>query len=369
MIEELSKELAKAGIDQEQLELIQLLEQRRITRTKEIPPIQFLFNLFGIPCFPRGELVAVTGKHKSGKTILCSIVMSLGTLRQNLQFTRVETDPLHVLWIDTEQSDTSTQDILRERIAGMVGKEEFPDDMYDIFNLRIDNWQCRMPLVKCAIETIHPDLVIFDGVRDVVGDINDYESAQNTVEALLRLVSATNCCMVCVLHENKSLEDKTLRGAIGTELQNKCFEQYAMEKSDQHVFTFTQTHTRKFDIDRKLQFTVNNDGLPELYTCEFEGTVKPANPYLMENGKYNLANLFTDALIGCKSMRAVTLRDKVMQLAQISQRRLYDELRVKALDDGIIKCRKPKSNLCFYWLANMPEPDEEPQLPLEQVPL
>ena len=30
--------------------------------------MEFLFRLFGKPCFPRGELVAITGKAKSGKT-------------------------------------------------------------------------------------------------------------------------------------------------------------------------------------------------------------------------------------------------------------------------------------------------------------
>ena len=35
-----------------------LLERLRITQDKELPPMRFLFRIFGKPCFPRGELVA-----------------------------------------------------------------------------------------------------------------------------------------------------------------------------------------------------------------------------------------------------------------------------------------------------------------------
>ena len=34
-----------------------LLERLRITREKELPEVEFLFRIFGKPCFPRGELV------------------------------------------------------------------------------------------------------------------------------------------------------------------------------------------------------------------------------------------------------------------------------------------------------------------------
>ena len=52
-----------------------LLEQLRITPEKELKPMEFLFRLFGKPCFPRGELVAITGKAKSGKTFVTSMLM------------------------------------------------------------------------------------------------------------------------------------------------------------------------------------------------------------------------------------------------------------------------------------------------------
>ena len=48
------------------------LEACEITPDKQLPKRDFLFTMFGKPCFARGELVAVTGKSKSGKTYFCS---------------------------------------------------------------------------------------------------------------------------------------------------------------------------------------------------------------------------------------------------------------------------------------------------------
>lgn len=61
----------------------------------------------------------------------------------------------------TEQSDESTQDILRNRIMPMMGSPEAVEDMhlfenaidsgFHIFNVRQDMWQDRMPLLEAAI--------------------------------------------------------------------------------------------------------------------------------------------------------------------------------------------------------------------------
>ena len=40
------------------------------------------------------------------------------------------------------------------------------------------------------------------------------------------LASEERSCIVCILHQNKSAEDRNLRGWIGTELRNKAVEYY-----------------------------------------------------------------------------------------------------------------------------------------------
>ena len=64
-----------------ELNLLETLERLRITTETQLPPQQFLFRMLDKPCFPRGELVTVTGKAKSGKTFFLSLLMGMGCLQ------------------------------------------------------------------------------------------------------------------------------------------------------------------------------------------------------------------------------------------------------------------------------------------------
>lgn len=267
-------DIEKAKLEQQlALEIEQMLsrlEVHRITPDKELPKMEFLFRLFHKPCFPRGELVALSGKAKSGKTFVSSILMALSYRSQVLSVERIEPKRLHVLWYDTEQSEESTQDILRNRIIPMTGiaEQQFPMDSFDIFNVRAEGYDQRLPMLEAAVHHYHPDLVILDGIRDLVADINDGVIAQDCIERLMHLASEERCCIVCILHQNKSTEDRNLRGWIGTELKNKAFEVYECSKSSERIFTWGQTDTRKYDILDTLKFAVNDSGIP--YLCSEE---------------------------------------------------------------------------------------------------
>ena len=69
--EELDRAGEASGLSPQLLDL----EKSRITSLKVLPPMEFLFSLFGEPCFPRRELVAFTGRAKSGKTFVMSMLM------------------------------------------------------------------------------------------------------------------------------------------------------------------------------------------------------------------------------------------------------------------------------------------------------
>ena len=126
LLGQLDAELQHAGEQTVLSPQMLLLEQLRITPEKELPKMEFLFRLFGKPCFPRRELVAITGKAKSGKTYVTSMLMARGVASPQPPPTgggvlmRAGEKPLRVLWYDTEQSDESTQDILCNRIMKMA---------------------------------------------------------------------------------------------------------------------------------------------------------------------------------------------------------------------------------------------------------
>ena len=370
----IKKEICYAGITPEQENLLERLENRRITADKELPQMDFLFRLFHKPCFPRGELVALSGKAKSGKTFVSSILMAFCFRSQLLSLERIEPRRLHVLWYDTEQSEESTQDILKNRIVPMVGCS-VPEELIDIFNVRGELYGDRLPMLEMAVRQYRPDFVVVDGVRDLVADINDGVTAQDTIERLMRLASDVRCCMVCVLHQNKSVEDRNLRGWIGTELKNKAFEVYECCKSSERIFSWSQTDTRKYDIDQALQFAVNEEGIPYLCTHEqlleaqYNAQLKAAaaiqrqgrgacklpdfNPKYVEGKQnhktvFNLKLLFGDCMVAGRQYREEELKQSVGMAANILKGKVYDEQVAKALAAGIImKSHDPFGKVCY----------------------
>ena len=322
---------------------------RRITPDTTVPQHDFLFRWGNQPCYARGELVALTGKAKSGKTFVCSLLMALAVRSQLMGLSRLHDKPLRVVWIDTEQSEDSTHEILCHRIGSLIG-EPIPDDQFFVYNLRRDNWQDRLAWAELCIVQAKPDLVIFDGIRDVVGDINNYTEAQTVLDKLLSLASWTQACIVCVLHQNKALEDKTLRGALGTELQNKSYETYECQKDpDTRIFTLRQTATRKYDITQRLDFTVNTEGLPVVETSILSTSQKGRNHSSIYAQQIDATKIIPQLFGKELSMRAYDLKQKAMRcFPEINCETAFRELLRQAYDKELIHKRKISDMETYY---------------------
>lgn len=368
----IQNELLHAGESPTVTPELLMLNKHRITPDKQLPPMQFLFRLYGRPCFPRGELVAVTGKAKSGKTFVTSMLMTLCVSSEVLAFNRdVPADgaasPLRLLWIDTEQSEESTQDIICHRIIPMGGAPLFEAAAPGVvFNLRGACWQERLPMLETAVTYYRPDLVIVDGIRDLVNDINDGVLAQSVLERLMHLASEVECCMICVLHQNKSAEDRNLRGWIGTELMNKAFEVYACEKlMPQRIFTLEQTMTRKYDIPDVMYYSVGGDGLPVLAAAPAgigsqqvvkQSTLPSLNDeYILHeaDGRWNfdLYKIFNQAFGNRDKMGHRELQDAVMTLTNVKRYQKAAEIFQMAINDHVIEKSNDAKGYVFYRLA------------------
>ena len=354
VMSQLDAELEHAGEETALSPKMLLLEQLRITPEKQLKPMEFLFHLFGKPCFPRRELVAITGKAKSGKTFVTSMLMACCQSRDVLEFQRIGDEPFRVLWYDTEQSDESTQDILKNRVLRMMHltTTDCTDytDSFDVFNVRGVAWKERRDLLREAVTRCKPDLVIVDGIRDLVNDINDGVLAQEVMEELMHLATHQKCCIVCVLHQNKGSEDHNLRGWIGTELMNKAFEVYACEKMmPQRIFKMEQTLTRKYDIEQTFYFEVGDDGLPSLCAMPVdEGRTEARQERLPQlNADYirhdehdqwqvDVRRLFGDAIGGRQQVTGAELRSEVCRLSNIRSWKFYNSLLEQAINGDVI---------------------------------
>ena len=375
---EAGRRLAGKSPDYEQM--LERLKKTRVTADKAIPQMEFFFRLFGKPCFPRGELVGITGKAKSGKTFFLSMIMVLCARHEALAMERIGDAPLRMMWIDTEQSEESTQDILKNRINRMVGDEKLTAGLFDIFNLRSEFWQDRRRLIETAVSEYHPDVVVLDGVRDLVDDINDQKMSQSAIEMLMRIASSQHCCIVCVLHQNKASEDHNLRGALGTELTNKAFEVYSCTKDAGRLFCVEQVATRKYDIMDVMKYLVGDNGIPYLPSvsllnqmegdggeCQNKSQYKPFNrAYLLPHrgwgsAAFDVRKLFAAVMKPGQETDAVTLQDAVMREACIQSTSYYLKLRKQAEDERILFRGKSALNGQVVFCLNAAAIHQQPQ--------
>ena len=348
---------------------IETLYAERITPETQLQPMAPLFKIEGSPCFYRGELVADCGKAKSGKTTFLSVLMTAAIGGRCLVVERAtkkegdQTTPapsysggerLRVLWIDTEQSQQSTQEIIRERILPMMqenGNEKDVDlsSYLYAFNLRGMGYELRRRMVSVAVQTVKPDLCIIDGIKDLMTNINDADQATMIMEQLMDLAKAVKCCIVCVLHQNKSESDRNMRGSIGTELTNKAFEVYQCEFLERReMFKVTQTLSRKKRIKEAIGYRLNEKGLPE--SCE----LPPEQPR-DDNGRWTKAECDLDSeelkALFNKAMEGRTQRpfNEVMAVAlkkcEVPDVTTYYMYLKEALEQGIInKVTEPDTN-------------------------
>ena len=342
-------------VEPSQLEIDELFCER-ITPETPLPPMQPLFRMFDVPCFYRGELVADCGKAKSGKTFFLSILMATCLTEKTLALERIvpedEADsadraspappPLKVLWLDTEQSQQSTQEILKERIIPLAKVDSINDTFY-AFNLRGLGFERRGKMVDVAIRAIRPDICIIDGVKDLMTDINDAVQATLIMEKLMALAQELNCCIVCVLHQNKSEQDRNMRGSIGTELTNKAFEVFQCEiVNEKSIFKVTHTYSRKQKMKQKFLYRVNEQGLPEECADYQE---QPRD----ENGRWkkveeddtkdmpNLRDLFSKAMEGRTQRPFSEVMAVALKKCGVVDAKAYYAYLDMAIEQGIIR--------------------------------
>ena len=376
----LSKE--RVAVTPEQLRL----DSYRMTSQTDVPEEEFLFRHFGKPCFPRKELTTVTGPAKSGKTFFTSMLMACCIRRQVMTLERVREEPLKVMWYDTEQSRNTTKEILVKRIGRMVSNGDstdtddtddtdnaiepdknftddtddaagvFPDEQFFVFNMRGASIQERRELLAVAIASYRPDLVILDGISDLLADINDGPRATELIEELLQLANEHNCNITTVIHLNRTGEKSNLRGWLGSVMLQKSFEVFnCAQVSQTETFSVEQSLSRKWRCLQTLYYEIDDEGIPQSaqkpdlqprdaqgkFTSKDIGTLN--SDYIIRHPdsqdkpwEWDLRRLFTDAMGGLPSMGNEQMEQAVMKLSHIRQKQYYYKVLAEAEQQGII---------------------------------
>ena len=207
---------------------------------------------------PLGDISAVTGLAKSGKSTFVSVLLSsvLGSDRFGLS---TQDTGAKVLYIDTEQHKRNVAKV-RKRILQIA--PQGASERLKMIALRELTPQQRANSIAMAVGYYQPQIVVIDGIVDLIDDFNNIEQSQRIVTHLLQVASTYNCHIINVLHTNKSQEVTgvaNMRGHLGAILGNKCSECWSVKK-DGKVFTSTLTEARNGGEGEKITYTITEGG-------------------------------------------------------------------------------------------------------------
>jgi hypothetical protein len=95
--------------------------------------------------------------------------------------------------------------ILRDRIIPLAGGN-VPDldSTFYAFNLRGLGFEKRQKMVEIAIKTIKADIVIIDGIKDLMTDINDAVQATIIMESYSRILSKEEIASEIILQNQRT---------------------------------------------------------------------------------------------------------------------------------------------------------------------
>lgn len=275
----------------------------KATDTYSVPP-QIIW-VDGSTVATLGNFSASTGKAKAKKTFNVSAIVAAslaGGKVLNYQ-AKLPEGKRRILYVDTEQSRYHCHNVL-ERILRLAGLPTGVDnENLDFVCLREYTPATRIEVIDYALSRRKGyGLVIIDGIRDLLLDINNAAESVEVINKMMEWSSKYNLHIHCVLHLNKG--DNNVRGHIGTEMNNKAETVLVISKSaiDPNVSEVIPLHIREKEF-KPFAFKVNEDGLPEV-TEVIQEDVAKSHPARMtfkdlsvEQHREALAAVFGDAPI------------------------------------------------------------------------
>jgi hypothetical protein len=218
-----------------------------------------------------GNFSVLIGKAKSRKTFTISIAVAAAMRSDVVLDCFAGSFPLNkrtVLYFDTEQGRYHVQKVVK-RICRLAG-ENTPDNLL-VYQLRPLSAAEVLGFIRWHIyNTPGVGLVIIDGIRDTVNDINDNTEATERSRDLLRWSEDLQIHIITVLHMNKGNDHA--RGTLGTELQNKAETVVSIaldpHNKDVSIVSAEMCRDRPFE---SFAFTVDMAGNP----CLVGGYIPP----------------------------------------------------------------------------------------------
>lgn len=276
-----------------------------------------------IPMLHRRNISTIAASAKVGKTFLISAIATAALHKDSFLNLHCPKSNVKVLFIDTEQDISDTQ-VVAKRVHRLNDWDsEKNNDNFIALNLRDLDLETRVICIENVVVDFKPDLVLLDGIVDIVGDFNNIQDSHQAVTTLTRWATKYDCHIVTCLHVNKGTAE--LRGHLGAFLRQKGELTLLLSKQEGSVpyIEVKPIDSRHRPID-KFCFRINFEGLPELWEAE----IKPSRNNLLES-------IFSEILIGQTSLRHSELIKQVMEMGKVKKDAAKKRIQ-EAKEKGII---------------------------------
>ena len=244
----------------------------------EPPPDEVCLSIGDFPIAARGNLTALQGKSKVGKSaVVCAILAS----SQRGQYA-LKGDTLCIEWngeaegaiihLDTEQSPADWHGLVSRSVtrSGLPQVSERLVSLPLVLFARSE----RMEILEQALKHEHEtkdmvDLVVVDGIADLCKSPNDEEEALEVISRLMAMAHKYAVAIVCILHENPGTKEHKTRGHLGSELNRKAFANLRIDKdTETSVSTIYGIDMRKRDIPREQGFCFGWNDEAKMHTFQ-----------------------------------------------------------------------------------------------------
>ena len=229
----------------ESIENDRILEEMKSLRIKTntvLPPEHPILSIDGIPVFEQGDIGAIKGKQKEGKTTVLKAMVG-AWMKGSLFRLKSEKEEAKVLWLDTEQKQHDVGQIIHD-ISQMTGlSPEYIDKHLMLYTVRKLSHKTLLERTSLLISTYKPDVVIIDGIVDFIESFNDEAASHNLINQLIVLCDQHHCSIINVLHENKTSDDHNMRGHLGTIMAQKAATVLRCKK-DNNIITVSCSDSR-----------------------------------------------------------------------------------------------------------------------------
>lgn len=257
-----------------------VIKYARLNVTEHYPFPPQIIKVNGTTIATVGNFSASTGKPKSKKTFNVSAIVASALSGKEVLCYTTSLPPAkkRILYIDTEQSRSHCQKELQRilRLAGLPTDSECEN--IDFLVLREFSPSQRRSIIDFALaKRSDYGLVIIDGIRDFLRDINNPGESLDVINDLMRWSSLYGLHIHTVLHLNKA--DDNTRGHIGTELNNKAetILQITKKVDNEKMSEVKAMHIRDKEF-APFAFEIGDDSLPHL--VEDYQSQKPTGKYM-----------------------------------------------------------------------------------------